>query len=119
MKNKITICLMLMVISCFCFGQKQTISCPKPNPAQIKSQQMKIYLLGGIVSSITKKEIDFSKKYNVTFQDFGCLAPTNLDYYDALNCKTFDLLNIQFGPKWQEEIKPTTLGLAKWKENNK
>lgn len=78
-----------------------------------------IYLLGGIVSSVGEKEMDFAKKYNVAFHDFGCLAPTNLEHYEQLNYKAFDLLNIQFGPKWQEEIKPTTLGFTKWKEKNK
>jgi hypothetical protein len=112
-------CILLIMITSFCFSQKQRISCPKSNPAQVNSQQMKIYLLGGIVTAITQKEIDFSKKYNVQFHDFGCLAPTNLDYYEAINFRTFDLLNIQFGPKWQSEIKPTTLGFNKWLENNK
>ncbi len=67
-----------------------------------------IYLLGGIVPTIGQKEYDF-----------GGLAPTNLEKYEALNGTTFELLNIQFGPKWQTEINPNTLGFAKWKENNK
>jgi hypothetical protein len=78
-----------------------------------------IYLLGGIVPTIGQKEYDFAKKYCVSYHDFGGLAPTNLEKYEALNGTTFELLNIQFGPKWQTEINPNTLGFAKWKENNK
>jgi hypothetical protein len=61
-------------------------------------------------------KLSLEKKYNHLF---GCLAPANLEYYEELNQKVFDLLNIQFGPKWQDEIKPTILGFSKWKENNK
>lgn len=88
-------------------------------PIEVIQAEIKIYLMGGIVSAITQKEIDFGKKYHVIFLDFGCVPPSNLDYYEMQNFKSFDLLNIQFGPKWQEELKLTTLGFKKWKEKNK
>ncbi len=75
-----------------------------------------IYLLGGIVSAISQREIDFAKKYHVIFHDFGCVAPTNLSDYEAQNKKVFELLNVQFGPKWQEELNPNSLGFKKWLE---
>lgn len=111
--------LIFLVLCGIAFSQKK--STPRAVAAdeiQVKVKPI-IYLLGGIVSSIGEKEIDFAKKYNIAFHDFGCLAPTNLDDYEALNFKTFDLLNLQFGIKWQEEIKPTALGFAKWKDKNK
>jgi hypothetical protein len=119
MKNRMTFCIILIVMSSFCFGQKQRISCPKPNPNAVRSSQMRIYVLNGIIEGLSNNEIEFGKKYNVTYHMFGCLAPANLEYYEELNQKVFDLLNIQFGPKWQDEIKPTILGFSKWKENNK
>jgi hypothetical protein len=118
MKNRIKYLFILFVISSFCYAQKANENATNQKVVQVKVKPI-IYLLGGIVSAITQKEIDFAKKYNIAFHDFGCLAPTNLNDYEKLNFKTFELLNIQFGPKWQEDIKPTVLGFSKWKENNK
>lgn len=98
---------------------KPSTDSPKGKVTIVQQAELKIYLLGGIVSAISQKEIDFGKKYHVLFLDFGCVAPNNLEYYEGQNCKAFDLLNIQFGPKWQEELKPGTLGFSKWKEKNK
>lgn len=116
MKTYILTLITLFTISKH-FGNDLKIAenCFKSNSIQ---RPMKIYLLGGIVSSITQKEIDFSKKYEISFHDFGCLAPTNLEYYEIENQKVFDWLNIRFGPKWQNEIKENALGFKKWKEKN-
>lgn len=103
------------------FGQvkNKTVVLISTENKTIVQAEVKIYLLGGIVSAITKKEMDFSKKYSVLFLDFGCVPPTNLSYYEEQNFKAFDLLNIQYGPKWQEELNPNILGFKKWKEANK
>lgn len=98
---------------------KQSIDSPKGKAIQVEQADLKIYLLGGIVTGISQKEVDFSKKYHVLFLYFGCLVPSNIGYYESQNFKAFDLLNIQFGPKWQEELKPSALGFSKWKEKNK
>lgn len=74
----------------------------------------KIYILGGWASVITEKEIEFSKKYNIQFHDFGCIHPENTEEYEQLNWLTFNYLNETFGEKWQQEINPNTLGFQKW-----
>lgn len=120
MKTKIRLVILICASFIFSNGNaKDNLNTLKLKQSEFIQADIKIYLLGGIVSSITQKEIDFGKKYHVVFLDFGCVPPSNLEYYEKQNYKAFDLLNIQFGPKWQEELKPTTLGFKKWKENNK
>lgn len=120
MKTKLKIAFISCLICSISFANTREYNASvELNPIDVKQADIKIYLLGGIVSAITQKEIDFGKKYHVVFLDFGCVPPINLEYYEIQNYKAFDLLNILFGPKWQEELKPTTLGFKKWKEINK
>ncbi len=118
MKNTLKFLLVLMLFSSTTFAQKRTETQITEKTTVVKMKPV-IYILGGIVSAIGQKEYDFAKKYNVAFHDFGCLAPANLEKYEELNGKIFELLNIQFGPKWHTEINPNTLGFAKWMENKK
>jgi hypothetical protein len=118
MKNRIKLLVIACIFGRIGFAQNNTHSVDETKSVQVKIKPI-IYLLGGIVSAVGEKEMLFAKKYNIVFHDFGCLAPTNLEAYEELNGKTFDLLNIQFGNKWQEELKPTALGFIKWKEKNK
>ena len=83
---------------------------------EINSNTKTIYLLGGIASVITKEDLAFAKKYNVHFHDFGCIAPTNFEEYEAKNELIFDFLNKTYGMQWQKEIKPSVLGFEKWKK---
>jgi len=120
MKTKLKIALICCTLFvCSITFSKENNKTSKQRSIEVVQADIKIYLLGGIVSVITQKEIDFGKKYHVVFLDFGCVPPTNLTYYEEQNYKAFDLLNIQFGPKWQEELKPTIMGFKKWKEKNK
>lgn len=120
MRTKLRLAMLIYAFFTFSIGNaKGNVNILKPKQNEVIQADIKIYLLGGIVSAITQKEIDFGKKYHVVFLDFGCVPPSNLEYYEIQNYKAFDLLNIQFGPKWQEELKPTTLGFKKWKENNR
>jgi hypothetical protein len=82
---------------------------------EINSNTKTIYVLGGIVSAITKEDLAFAKKYNVYFHDFGCIAPTNFEVYEAKNKLVFEYLNKTYGNQWQKEIKPSVLGFEKWK----
>ena len=83
---------------------------------EINSNTKTIYVLGGIASVITKEDLAFAKKYNVHFHDFGCIAPTNFEEYEAKNELIFDFLNKTYGMQWQKEIKPSVLGFEKWKK---
>ena len=83
---------------------------------EFNSNTKTIYVLGGIASVITKEDLAFAKKYNVHFHDFGCIAPTNFEEYEAKNELIFDFLNKTYGMQWQKEIKPSVLGFEKWKK---
>ncbi|MFN7045262.1 MAG: hypothetical protein ACK4M1_08700 [Flavobacterium sp.] len=83
---------------------------------EINSNTKTIYVLGGIASAITKEDLAFAKKYNIHFHDFGCIAPTNFEEYEAKNELVFDNLNKSYGNQWQKEIKPGVLGFEKWKK---
>ena len=83
---------------------------------EINSNTKTIYVLGGIASVITKEDLAFAKKYNIQFHDFGCIAPTNFEEYEAKNELVFDFLNKTYGMQWQKEIKPSVLGFEKWKK---
>lgn len=74
-----------------------------------------IYLLGGIGASITKEDMEFAKKYGITFHDFGCIAPVNFEEYESKNDQVFDWLNETYGTDWQKEMKSSALGFEKWK----
>jgi hypothetical protein len=75
-----------------------------------------IYVIGGIASVITKEDIEFSKKHNIQFYDFGCLAPVNINKYEQLNALVFEALDKIHGIKWQKEIRKGILGFEKWKK---
>ena len=83
---------------------------------EINSNTKTIYVLGGIASVITKEDLAFAKKYNIQFHDFGCIAPTNFEEYEAKNELVFEYLNKNYGNQWQKEIKPSVLGFEKWKK---
>jgi hypothetical protein len=83
---------------------------------EINSNTKTIYVLGGIASVITKDDLAFAKKYNIQFHDFGCIAPTNFEEYEAKNALVFEYLNKTFGNQWQKEIKPSVLGFENWKK---
>lgn len=74
-----------------------------------------IYLLGGIAASLTKEDMEFAKKYGITFHDFGCIAPVNFEEYESKNDQVFDWLNETYGTDWQKEMKSSALGFEKWK----
>ncbi|WP_338378568.1 hypothetical protein [uncultured Flavobacterium sp.] len=76
-----------------------------------------IYILGGIASVLTNEDLEFAKKHNIKFHDFGCLAPINMEKYEKLNAQVFDQLNKEFGSNWQKEIRKGILGYEKWKKN--
>lgn len=88
----------------------------EPTTAVIEQQinSKTIYILSGWASVTTEKEINFSKKYNVQFHDFGCIHPENIEEYEQLNWITFDYLKKTFGKKWRKEINPNTLGYQSW-----
>lgn len=82
--------------------------------SNINQEYKVIYVLGGIASIYTKEDVEFEKKYDVKYYDFGCIAPTNFEEFELKNKKVFDSLSKEFGNNWQKEIKTSSLGLKDW-----
>src|SRR5690606_36475781 len=76
----------------------------------LKADQLKIYVLGGIVPAITKKDLEVAKDHDFSYHDFGCTAPMNFDYYTFYNKFVFDLLLTQHGEAIAEKLNPQSFG---------
>ena len=82
----------------------------------IKYNRVSLYILGGITASVYKGDAEFQQKYKITFYDFGCLAPSNIDFYKEYNKIVFEHLNKQYDTEWQDEIRKDILGWLEWKK---
>lgn len=82
----------------------------------VNQNQKIIYVLGGIASTYTKEDIEFEKKYNIKYHDFGCIAPINFKEYEAKNKIIFEYLKKNFGNNWVHKIKTSAMGLESWKK---
>ena len=83
---------------------------------EINSSTKTIYVLGGFAAVFTKEDLAFTRKYNLLYHDFGCVAPINFEEYEAKNAMVFEYLNKNYGKQWQKEIKSNVLGFEKWKK---
>lgn len=80
----------------------------------LKSNSLKIYLLGGIKSVITKEDVEFAKKHPIQYYDFGCAPPTNFKVYELYNQLVFNYLLKEFGKEWIALVNKNAFGFAKW-----
>jgi len=84
--------------------------------SDLKSKKLTIYLLGGIVPVIKEKDLEFEKHYKINYQDFGCTAPMNFEFYEHYNLLVFDFLSKEYGNDWIASANKNAFGLKKWKE---
>lgn len=82
--------------------------------SDLRSNNIAVYIIGGLVSAIRSEERAFMKKYQVVYHDFGCVVPANIGYYARYNELLFDYLKARHGQTWQKEIHPNTLGFSNW-----
>ncbi len=84
----------------------------------IKKQEIKILIVGGIAPTIYTTDKDFEKKYQVKYSDYGDLAGKAECMYNY-NAKVFDYLTEKYGNKWKKEVRKDVYGLKEWKKNKK
>jgi hypothetical protein len=118
MKN--ILMLFMLLTTPLLWAQKNT----KPNAEEqfktdLAATTVKLYTLGGFRPAITEEHQKNAEKYGITFYDFGCIAPPDLDYYREYNTFVFAYLTDKFGTIWQSEIPLEVLGFSKWKEEHK
>jgi hypothetical protein len=76
----------------------------------ISNQKQRLLLAGGIAPVMYIHQDRFEKKYNVLYDDFGCLAP-NHDCIVKYNKVIFKYLDSKYGKKWRKEVRKDVIGL--------
>lgn len=110
MKKILILSLFLINVLLFSQEKKET----QIHKIATNSETKTIYLLGGIASVITEKDIEFQKEYNIAYYDFGCVAPVNFEEYEENNMHVFSILFSKYDSKWFEKINPTSIGWSAW-----
>lgn len=82
----------------------------------VERDSFTIYTVGGLKPYNHEETQAFEKKYNVTYHDFGCLAPGNMDFHSAYNRLVFQHFRTKWGNEWQKEIKDNAIGLYHWNQ---
>ena len=82
----------------------------------IKKQEIKLLIVGGIAPAIYPTDQDFEKKYQVTYYDYGDLAAKGECMFNY-NTRVFDYLTEIYGKSWKKEIRKDVYGLKRWKKN--
>ena len=112
----------LLIISLFTTGAYAQVPCSKgehvPSYAlqfsiDLQNNTLKIYTLGGLKPSDRKADAAFEKEYKVTYHDFGCLAPGNMEFFNAYNRLVFQYLSEEHENEWRKTIKDNAMGLSK------
>jgi len=84
----------------------------------IEKQKIKIFIIGGIAPAVYSTDLDFEKKYQVSYYDFGDLAAKGECIFNY-NAKVFEYLIEKYGKIWKREIRKDVYGLKKWKKKKK
>jgi hypothetical protein len=141
--RSITFTFLILAFSISCFGQKSEedildsimLQSNLPSTSKLKfindcnyakliadqditNGEIKILLVGGIGPIEYTTDKDFELRYNVTFHDYGDLAPLRaciLNY----NFEIFDYLLFEYGKKWKKEIRNDAFGLKECKKKKK
>lgn len=83
--------------------------------SDIQNAQPILLLAGGIAPVYIVTDVEFEKKYNVSFYDYGCIQPLEI-CMEKYNWKIFDYLAEKYGQNWQKEIRDDVVGFKKWKK---
>jgi hypothetical protein len=84
--------------------------------ADLKNNDLKVYTVGGLKPSNHKVDTAFQETYRLSYHDFGCIAPPNMDYYTAYNLLVFRYLKEKWANAWEKDIKDNAMGFYEWKE---
>lgn len=92
----------------------KTVTAEEQLKYDIKNQQVKLYILGGIVAHTYPGDDAFEQKYNISYYDFGCLAPTNMDFYSDYNILVLKYLTTKYARDWEKDVRKDIMGWNKW-----
>ena len=83
----------------------------------VKKNSFTIYTVGGLKPYDHKATEAFQKNYNVTYHNFGCIAPGNMAYYEQYNLLVFQHLTKTWGTEWKKDIQDNAVGFYKWSQS--
>ena len=83
--------------------------------SDIKNGHPILLLAGGIAPVHILTDVDFEKKFKVSFYDYGCIQPSEI-CMEKYNWKIFDYLTEKYGKEWKKEIRDDVVGFKKWKK---
>ena len=124
---------LLLLISNFCFSQNKSDNTYNNSDASkvhfiddclkaeefayndIKNNTIFIFLQSGEAPTVYSLDKTFEKKYNVNFNEQGCIGSKCAEAYNQI---IFDYLYKTYGNKWMKEIRKDILSYKHWKKNN-
>ena len=77
----------------------------------IQSKTPTILLQGGIAPVVYITDKSFESKYQISFNDFGCVAGDRQECLIAYNKTIFEYMDKTYGKKWRREIRKDAIGL--------
>ncbi len=78
--------------------------------ADIKKGKPQLLLISGFAGKYYPGDLNFAKKYKISFHDFGCIANKE-ECMLAYNQTIFHYLDITYGSGWRKEIRQDIYGL--------
>ncbi|MCW3788916.1 hypothetical protein [Plebeiibacterium sediminum] len=83
--------------------------------SDIKLNKPRLLLVGGIAPTyIANKEV-FENKYNIQYEDLGCVAPPQ-ECIEQYNLEIFEYLDEKYGEVWRSEVNENVIGIEKWQQ---
>lgn len=78
--------------------------------ADIKKGKPQLLLISGFAAKYYPNDLNFAKKYKITFHDFGCIADKE-ECMLAYNQTIFHHLDKTYGSGWRKEVRQDIYGL--------
>lgn len=78
--------------------------------ADINNGELRFLLSGGIAPVIYASDKKFTRKYGVSFYEFGCEAVA-AEALKSYNEKVAEYLDHRYGIKWRQKIRPDIMGI--------
>ncbi|KQM72498.1 hypothetical protein ASE74_23125 [Pedobacter sp. Leaf216] len=78
--------------------------------ADLKNGCVKFLIRGGIISSYTKGQEVFEKKYGIAYYSYGCVMPVNISINDY-NKVVASFMDLKYGTDWRKEVRSDIQGI--------
>ena len=78
--------------------------------SDIKKENPKLLLVGGIAPVEYPGDREFEKKYNIEYYDFGCVVSSPEECIIEYNKVIFEYLDNKYGIEWRKEVRKDVVG---------